>query len=63
MLSLTQIGEYMGEGKDFNKEVFYEYVDMLDFTGMSFDEAVRTFLAGFRLPGEAQKIDRMAVYS
>ena len=26
---------------------------------MLFDEAIRHFLSGFRLPGEAQKIDRM----
>ena len=26
---------------------------------MEFDEAIRHFLSGFRLPGEAQKIDRM----
>lgn len=31
----------------------------MDFTGMVFDEAIRHFLQGFRLPGEAQKIDRM----
>ncbi|URE01714.1 Guanine nucleotide-exchange protein [Musa troglodytarum] len=27
--------------------------------GMEFDEAIRCFLRGFRLPGEAQKIDRI----
>ena len=31
----------------------------IDFTDMEFDEAIRHFLSGFRLPGEAQKIDRM----
>ena len=37
------------------------YVSRLDFGGQSFDEALRLFLcdSGFRLPGEAQKIDRM----
>jgi len=37
------------------------YVSRLDFAGQSFDEALRLFLcdSGFRLPGEAQKIDRM----
>ena len=37
----------------------HAYVDQMDFTGMAFDEAIRYFLKGFRLPGEAQKIDRM----
>ena len=39
--------------------MLHSYVDLLDFTGMEIDEAIRKFLAGFRLPGEAQKIDRM----
>lgn len=34
-------------------------VHRIDFTDMEFDEAIRYFLSGFRLPGEAQKIDRM----
>lgn len=36
----------------------HAFVDMLDFRNMKFVEAVRTFLQSFRLPGEAQKIDR-----
>lgn len=27
--------------------------------GLGFDDALRKFLAAFRLPGEAQKIDRI----
>jgi len=60
-LDKTQIGEYMGEDKDFNKAVLYKYIEDLDFSGMQFDEALRHFLKGFRLPGEGQKIDRMVV--
>lgn len=37
----------------------YCYVDQLDFCGWDFVSALRTFLEGFRLPGEAQKIDRL----
>lgn len=37
----------------------HAYVDSFDFQGMEFDEAIRAFLQGFRLPGEAQKIDRI----
>jgi brefeldin A-inhibited guanine nucleotide-exchange protein len=43
----------------FNKEVMYAYVDYFDFNGMDFVPALRQFLDGFRLPGEAQKIDRL----
>ena len=37
------------------------YISLLDFTGLTLDQALRTFLSdsGFRLPGEAQKIDRL----
>ena len=37
------------------------YLSLLDFTGLSVDAALRSFLcdSGFRLPGEAQKIDRL----
>jgi brefeldin A-inhibited guanine nucleotide-exchange protein len=34
------------------------FVDLIDFTGLSFVEALRAFLQSFRLPGESQKIDR-----
>lgn len=37
----------------------YCYVDQVEFTNKDFVTALRLFLAGFRLPGEAQKIDRM----
>ena len=37
----------------------YAYVDQIDFSNMDFVSALRRFLEGFRLPGEAQKIDRM----
>ena len=37
----------------------YTYVDLLDFEGTEFVPALRKFLEGFRLPGEAQKIDRL----
>lgn len=37
----------------------YAYVDQLNFSGKDFVSALRMFLEKFRLPGEAQKIDRM----
>ncbi|XP_054904521.1 brefeldin A-inhibited guanine nucleotide-exchange protein 2 [Poeciliopsis prolifica] len=58
-LDTTQVGEFLGENTKFNKEVMYCYVDQLDFCGRDFVSALRTFLEGFRLPGEAQKIDRL----
>ena len=37
----------------------YTYVDQLEFQDIMFVPALRRFLDGFRLPGEAQKIDRL----
>ena len=37
----------------------YAYIDQMDFTGMDFVAALRLLLSKFRLPGEAQKIDRL----
>ncbi|XP_053102736.1 brefeldin A-inhibited guanine nucleotide-exchange protein 2 isoform X1 [Hemicordylus capensis] len=58
-LSSNQVGEFLGDSNKFNKEVMYAYVDLLDFCGKDFVSALRIFLEGFRLPGEAQKIDRL----
>ncbi|XP_053250178.1 brefeldin A-inhibited guanine nucleotide-exchange protein 2 isoform X2 [Podarcis raffonei] len=58
-LSSSQVGEFLGDSNKFNKEVMYAYVDLLDFCGKDFVSALRIFLEGFRLPGEAQKIDRL----
>lgn len=53
------LGEYLGEGDDFNIKVMYSFTDMMDFTNVSFDGALREHLEMFRLPGEAQKIERI----
>uniref|UniRef100_A0A8C4DGP6 ADP-ribosylation factor guanine nucleotide-exchange factor 1 (brefeldin A-inhibited) n=1 Tax=Dicentrarchus labrax TaxID=13489 RepID=A0A8C4DGP6_DICLA len=58
-LDSTQVGEFLGDNDRFNKEVMYAYVDQMDFQGKDFVSALRIFLEGFRLPGEAQKIDRL----
>eukprot|EP01034_Spumella_vulgaris_P022368 gene22368-28490_t len=64
-LGKTQIGEYISKGPHdlypFHKEVLHEYVKLFDFSGAnsSFDKALRMFLGHFRLPGEAQCIDRI----
>lgn len=63
-LNKTLIGDYIGDGPvdkyPFNAAVRDAYIAMFDFRETpTLDEALRTFLAKFRLPGEAQKIDRM----
>ena len=74
-LDKTQMGEVLGKepdsaflkvptdpdkgGQGFYVRILHYYVEALDFTGLMFDDAIRLFLSGFRLPGEAQKIDRI----
>ncbi|KAF7260159.1 hypothetical protein EG68_02413 [Paragonimus skrjabini miyazakii] len=58
-LSKARIGDYLGENDPYNLRVMYAYVDRFDFAGKDFVPSMREFLAGFRLPGEAQKIDRL----
>ncbi|TSK98394.1 Brefeldin A-inhibited guanine nucleotide-exchange protein 1 [Bagarius yarrelli] len=58
-LDSVQAGEFLGDNDRLNKEVMYAYVDQMDFQGKDFVSALRLFLEGFRLPGEAQKIDRL----
>eukprot|EP00729_Bicosta_minor_P000458 gene458-28716_t len=53
------IGEYLGENIPLNLKVLEEFCKQHDFKGQAFDTSLRTFLASFKLPGEAQKIDRM----
>jgi Sec7-like guanine-nucleotide exchange factor len=40
-------------------QVRKEFVNTFDFTGKRIDDALRSFLESFRLPGEAQKIERL----
>jgi brefeldin A-inhibited guanine nucleotide-exchange protein len=52
------LGEFLGEGEAENVAIMHAFVDGMDFTKTRFVDALRRFLQSFRLPGEAQKIDR-----
>ena len=52
------LGEYLGEGDEENIKIMHAFVDSMDFNRTRFVDALRRFLQSFRLPGEAQKIDR-----
>ena len=62
-LDKTSIGEYLSKGPKekypFHEEVLKNFVSLFDFAGFTFSEALRAFLLRFRLPGEAQCIDRL----
>jgi len=53
------VGDYLGEPDEFTIAVLDEYVALFDFRDVSLDRALRSFLSGFKLPGEAQKISRI----
>ena len=68
-LSLVQKGEFLSKGPDtkypFQTAVLESFVGTFDFVDpmtckcMGFGQALRSFLGTFRLPGEAQCIDRL----
>ncbi len=47
-LDKATIGDYLGEREPFALKVMHAYVDALDFSGLELDDAIRTFLSGFR---------------
>ncbi|KAF1850547.1 uncharacterized protein K460DRAFT_400604 [Cucurbitaria berberidis CBS 394.84] len=57
-LEKAALGEFLGEGDAANIAIMHAFVDLMDFTKTRFTDALRQFLQSFRLPGEAQKIDR-----
>lgn len=63
ILDKTQTGEYLGREPSYQDgfalKVLHAYAGQLDFAGLRFDDGIKHYLSGFRLPGEAQKIDRI----
>ncbi|XP_075871828.1 cytohesin-2-like [Nelusetta ayraudi] len=58
-LNKTAIGNFLGEREEFHLETLKAFVDLHEFSDLNLVQALRQFLWSFRLPGEAQKIDRM----
>ncbi|KIW08699.1 uncharacterized protein PV09_00646 [Verruconis gallopava] len=57
-INKATLGEFLGEGEPENIAIMHAFVDLMDFRQTRFVDALRRFLQSFRLPGEAQKIDR-----
>lgn len=57
-LDKAAVGEYLGEPGPRVAAVLRHYAALHDFGGVPLDAALRSFLHGFLLPGEAQKIAR-----
>lgn len=58
-LSKQKIGEYLGCQTDFCVAVLQCFAGEIDLCGLEIDQALRKFQTYFRLPGEAQKIERV----
>ena len=58
-LNKERIGEFLGKNTEETKKILTEYIHTFDFTNISVLTALRMFLDTFRLPGEAQQIDRI----
>uniref|UniRef100_A0A0A9W1S5 IQ motif and SEC7 domain-containing protein 1 n=4 Tax=Lygus hesperus TaxID=30085 RepID=A0A0A9W1S5_LYGHE len=59
-LSKQMIGEYLGNLQDpFNGATLEYFAQEMDLSGMQVDVALRKFQTYFRMPGEAQKVERI----
>ncbi|KAL9677214.1 hypothetical protein QQ045_005442 [Rhodiola kirilowii] len=58
-LDKNVIGDYLGDPGAFHLQVLKDFTDTFHFPGVILDTALRTYLETFRLPGEAQKIQRI----
>ena len=55
----TSLGELFGSPDATHVDILRAYARLPAYTNLPLDRALRVFLSGFRLPGEAQQIDRI----
>lgn len=62
-LDKQKLGIYLSQGPEndypFQASLRRKYTSLVSFQGLSFSDSLRKFLSNFRLPGEAQCIDRL----
>lgn len=58
-LDKEQLGEYLGHHDELEVSVMHAFIDEGKYSDMTIDKALRQMLKDFKLPGEAQKIDRI----
>lgn len=58
-LDLEAVGDYLSGPDPKSKKALKAFTGQIDLTGQSFTQGLRNFLKSFKLPGEAQKIDRL----
>ncbi|KEG07113.1 putative brefeldin A-inhibited guanine nucleotide-exchange protein 1 [Trypanosoma grayi] len=57
-LDPVRVGEYLCKNDDERKTILRAFISLNDFADLAIDEAMRVFLGKFKLPGEAQVVDR-----
>lgn len=58
-ISKSAMGRFFGKDHPKNQSIFKRFCEYLDLTNLDIDEAIRLLLSRFRLPGEAQQIERV----
>ncbi|MHC0449335.1 MAG: T4SS guanine nucleotide exchange effector RalF [Candidatus Lariskella arthropodorum] len=58
-LDLSEIGDYLGTKATENQSVLKHFVASMEFKDKPFGDELRDYLKSYKLPGEAQKIDRL----
>ena len=58
-LDLAKVGDFLGGSDELNRGVCNEMLRTLNFVEMPLDRALRRMISLIKLPGEAQKIDRI----
>ncbi|XVN43531.1 MAG: T4SS guanine nucleotide exchange effector RalF [Candidatus Rickettsia vulgarisii] len=58
-INLEHAGDYLSGPDQSNQNTLKSFVDQIDFKDKPFTSALREYLQTFKLPGEAQKIDRL----
>lgn len=56
------VARHLGKNNEFSQLVASEYLSFFDFSGLSLDRALRTFLKAFPLMGETQERERVLVH-
>jgi cytohesin len=57
-LNKTKVGQFIADKDEKSAAVRRAFMDRMDFAGLSVAEGLRELMTRFRLPGEAQQIDR-----
>ncbi|XP_077201512.1 PH and SEC7 domain-containing protein 3 isoform X4 [Paroedura picta] len=58
----SDVAMYLGKNNEFSRRVAEEYLKFFDFTGMSLDVSLRTFIKAFSLIGETQERERVLTH-